>query len=110
MTVLGIRMRFRNTFIFSQQRLHGAAVVLFACCGALFADTYPRQPGIDPLNVPLLTGSAKLSEASCLDTVWPTLDTAEKAAVLSDEPALRQLVALHGADPITAPIPARRAG
>ena len=47
-----------------------------------------RRPGIDPLNVPLLTGSAKLAEASCLDAVWPTLDTAEKAAILSDEPAL----------------------
>jgi membrane glycosyltransferase len=69
-----------------------------------------RRPGIDPLNVPLLTGSAKLAEANCLDTVWPTLDTAEKAAILSDESALRQLMALHHAGPLTEPTPARRAG
>jgi membrane glycosyltransferase len=54
-----------------------------------------RQPGIDPLNVALLTGSAKLEESDSLNAVWPTLDPAEKAAVLSDERALERLVALH---------------
>ncbi|HEX4366527.1 MAG TPA: glucans biosynthesis glucosyltransferase MdoH, partial [Rhodopila sp.] len=67
----------------------------------------PRRPGLDPLNVPMLTGAAKLAEASCLDTVWPTLDTAERAAVLSDETALRQLLELHRANPLTASAPAR---
>jgi membrane glycosyltransferase len=53
-----------------------------------------RRPGIDPLDVPLLTGSAKLSEADRLAPVWPTLSTAEKAAVLSDRSALERLIAL----------------
>jgi membrane glycosyltransferase len=69
-----------------------------------------RRPGVDPLNVPLLTGSAKLSEATCLDIVWPTLNAAEKAAILSDERALKQLVALYLADAQAVPIQARRAG
>lgn len=58
-----------------------------------------RRPGIDPLNVPLLTGSAKLAETDCLEAVWPTLNAAEKIAVLSDDRALDQLVTLHSADP-----------
>ena len=53
-----------------------------------------RRPGIDPLNVPLLTGSAKLAEADRLDRVWPALDPAEKTAVLSDTAALQRLLAL----------------
>jgi membrane glycosyltransferase len=56
-----------------------------------------RRPGIDPLNVALLTGSAKLAETDCLDSVWPKLDLVERAAVLSDERALDRLVALHRA-------------
>jgi membrane glycosyltransferase len=56
-----------------------------------------RRPGIDPLNVALLTGSVKLAEADCIETVWPTLTAAEKAAILTDERALERLVALHGA-------------
>ncbi|HEX3878537.1 MAG TPA: M1 family metallopeptidase, partial [Bryobacteraceae bacterium] len=43
-------MRFRNTFIFSQRRLYGTAAILFAYCGAVFADTYARQPGIDAIH------------------------------------------------------------
>jgi membrane glycosyltransferase len=69
-----------------------------------------RRPGIDPLDVPLLTGSAKLAEASCLDTAWPTLNAAEKAAILSDEHGLKQLVTLHLDDAQAAPVQARRAG
>ena len=69
-----------------------------------------RRPGIDPLNVALLTGLAKLTETDCLQTVWPSLSPAEKAAILSDERALKQLMALHLADPKVASIPARRAG
>jgi membrane glycosyltransferase len=69
-----------------------------------------RRPGVDPLNVALLTGSAKLSEADRLQSVWPALSTAEKAAVLSDEAALKQLLALHRGAAEAAPAPARRAG
>ncbi len=53
-----------------------------------------RRPGIDPLNVALLTGQAKLDEASGLDTAWASLGSAEKAAVLSDRAALERLSAL----------------
>jgi membrane glycosyltransferase len=65
-----------------------------------------RRPGIDPLNVALLTGTAKLAEAECLDSVWPKLDTAEKTAVLSDGQALDRLVALHQAALASGPFPA----
>lgn len=54
-----------------------------------------RKPGIDPLNVPLLTGGAKLAEATCLQTAWPMLSTLEKAAVLSDAHGIDQLAGLH---------------
>ncbi len=60
----------------------------------------PRRPGIDPLNVALLTGTAKLAEAACLDPVWADLSAAEKAAVLSDGQALDRLVALYRTDPM----------
>ena len=30
----------------------------------------PRRPGIDPLDVPLLTGKAKLEEARDLSAAW----------------------------------------
>jgi membrane glycosyltransferase len=53
-----------------------------------------RRPGIDPLNVPLLTGAAKLIEAKRAEQVWPTLDAAEKMAVLNDRTALERLLAL----------------
>ena len=56
-----------------------------------------RRPGIDPLNIKLLTGSAKLAETDSLQVVWPTLDAAEKAAILADERALERLVALDRA-------------
>jgi membrane glycosyltransferase len=53
-----------------------------------------RRPGVDPLNVALLTGSARLAESDCLDAVWPTLSAAEKVAVLSNRPALDRLEAV----------------
>jgi membrane glycosyltransferase len=53
-----------------------------------------RRPGVDPLDVPLLTGSAKLSEADRLEAVWPTLSAAEKAAVLSDRTELDMMLTL----------------
>jgi membrane glycosyltransferase len=57
-----------------------------------------RRPGVDPLDVPLLTGTAKLGEAERLGAVWPTLSTPERAAVLSDRRGLEALVALWGSD------------
>jgi membrane glycosyltransferase len=66
-----------------------------------------RRPGIDPLNIPLVTGAARLSEAAILDTVWPTLSAAEMTAVLSDEAAIDRLVMLL--DPRTAGNPASAA-
>jgi membrane glycosyltransferase len=54
----------------------------------------PRRPGIDPLNVSLLTGTARLAEARDLASAWPTLDAAERTAVLSDAAALDRLLAL----------------
>jgi membrane glycosyltransferase len=57
-----------------------------------------RRPGIDPLDVPLLTGAAKLAEADHLAPVWPTLSAAEKAAVLSDRSALEALLAVYRSD------------
>jgi membrane glycosyltransferase len=57
-----------------------------------------RRPGIDPLDVPLLTGTAKLAEADRLDRVWPTLSSVEQVAVLSDGSALEALVRLYRSD------------
>jgi membrane glycosyltransferase len=57
-----------------------------------------RRQRIDPLNVALLIGTARLAEAECLETVWPTLSPAEKAAVLSDGPAMDRLLALARLD------------
>ncbi|HEX3574218.1 MAG TPA: glucans biosynthesis glucosyltransferase MdoH, partial [Rhodopila sp.] len=58
----------------------------------------PRRPGIDPLNVPLLTGAAKIAEATSLDAVWPTLTQAEKTAILADARTLETLVTLARPD------------
>ncbi|MEA2789725.1 MAG: rane glycosyltransferase, partial [Acetobacteraceae bacterium] len=56
-----------------------------------------RRPGVDPLNVALLTGAARLTEADNVQAVWPTLSAAEKVAVLSDAHALDQVFAAYGA-------------
>jgi membrane glycosyltransferase len=58
-----------------------------------------RRKGIDPLDVALLVGTAKLEEAERLETAWPTLSAAEQAAVLADGAALDRLVRLAGGDP-----------
>jgi membrane glycosyltransferase len=63
----------------------------------------PRRPGIDPLNVALLTGAAKLNEADCRETVWPHLGQAEKSAVLLDAHALDRLSELDSGDETTMP-------
>jgi membrane glycosyltransferase len=62
-----------------------------------------RRRGVDPLDVPLLTGMAKIDEADRLDAVWPTLTAAEKTAVLSDAAALDRLVALDHGETIRRP-------
>jgi len=54
----------------------------------------PRRARIDPLNVDLLTGAAKLAEALSLQTVWAALSVAERTAVLSDSAALDRMIAL----------------
>jgi membrane glycosyltransferase len=51
----------------------------------------PRRKRIDPINVALLVGRAKLDEAVALDEVWPTLTRPERTAVLSDVGALTRL-------------------
>jgi membrane glycosyltransferase len=56
----------------------------------------PRRPRIDPLNVPLLSGRARLAEADDLASAWRSLDQAERMAVLSDGAALERLVVLAG--------------
>jgi membrane glycosyltransferase len=62
-----------------------------------------RRRGIDPLDVPLLTGSAKLSEADRLGLVWPTLNAAERASVLGDRSALDRMLALFRAEGLREP-------
>jgi membrane glycosyltransferase len=67
-----------------------------------------RRRGVDPLDVPLLTGMAKIDEADRLDAVWPTLTAAEKTAVLSDAAALDRLVALDHGETIRRPATSAR--
>jgi membrane glycosyltransferase len=66
----------------------------------------PRRPGIDPLDVPALTGRARLHEAArlhevarlremdSLESAWAALAPAERSAVLADATGLDCLVAL----------------
>ena len=56
----------------------------------------PRRPGIDPLNVPLLTGRAKLREAGNLPAAWNSMTRDERAACLGDAKALHLMAALRG--------------
>jgi len=56
----------------------------------------PRRPRIDPLDVPALTGRARLHEADSLQTGWAALAPAERTAVLADATGLDCLVALSG--------------
>jgi membrane glycosyltransferase len=53
----------------------------------------PRRPGIDPLDVPLLTGRAKLEEARDLDSGWTLMTREERAACLADAEALDLITA-----------------
>jgi membrane glycosyltransferase len=56
----------------------------------------PRRPRIDPVDVALLVGRAKLDEALSVDQAWAGLTRAERTAVLSDEAALARLGELSG--------------
>ncbi len=56
----------------------------------------PRRPRIDPVDVALLVGRAKLDEALSVDEAWAGLTRAERTAVLSDEAALARLGELSG--------------
>jgi membrane glycosyltransferase len=55
----------------------------------------PRRPRVDPLDVALLVGRAKLEEAASVDDAWDDLTRAERTAVLSDGSALTRLAELH---------------
>ena len=55
----------------------------------------PRRPGIDPIDVALLVGRAKLDEAVSLQAAWAGLMRAERTAVLSDDAALTRLADLQ---------------
>jgi membrane glycosyltransferase len=51
----------------------------------------PRRARIDPVNVDLLVGRAKLDEAASVQAAWRSLTRAEQAAVLADDGALTRL-------------------
>jgi membrane glycosyltransferase len=55
----------------------------------------PRRPRLDPFDVPLLVGRAKLAEAERLDAAWAALTPQERAACLNDTEALNRLAALE---------------
>jgi len=59
----------------------------------------PRRPGIDPIDVALLVGRAKLDEAVSLQAAWPGLLRTEQTAVLSDDAALTRLADLRSTCP-----------
>jgi len=59
----------------------------------------PRRPDIDPIDVALLVGRAKLDEAVSLPTAWAGLLRAERTAVLSDDGGLTRLAELRSAGP-----------
>ncbi len=53
----------------------------------------PRRPGIDPLDVALLTGRAKLVEAQSLTSGWASMNRDERIACLADAGALDLVIA-----------------
>jgi membrane glycosyltransferase len=53
----------------------------------------PRRGWIEPLEVPLLTGRAKLEEAPTLALAWANMTIDERAACLADGPALDVIIA-----------------
>lgn len=48
----------------------------------------PRRPGVDPLDVPLLVGTAKLREAASLASAWTAMSRDERRACLLNATAL----------------------
>jgi membrane glycosyltransferase len=55
-----------------------------------------RRPWVDPLEVPLLTGRARLEEAPDLSAAWACMTREEQAACLADSQALTLIVARSG--------------
>jgi membrane glycosyltransferase len=56
----------------------------------------PRRKWIEPLEVALLTGRAKLEEAPSLAAAWTSMTREERAACLADGPALDLMIARVG--------------
>jgi membrane glycosyltransferase len=54
----------------------------------------PRRPRVDPIDVALVLGRAKVEEAETLEGALRTLSTPELAAVLGDAAALQCLSTL----------------
>jgi membrane glycosyltransferase len=69
----------------------------------------PRQPWVDPPEVPLLTGRLKLEEAPSLPAAWAAMSNEEQAACLADAAALDLMVARssEGAEPVAAALDQR---
>jgi membrane glycosyltransferase len=53
-----------------------------------------RRPGVDPIDVTLLTARAKIEEAETLDAVFQQLSAQELAVALGDAPSLDRLVTM----------------
>jgi membrane glycosyltransferase len=53
----------------------------------------PRRPWVEPLEIPLLTGRARLEEAPTLAMAWANMTNDEQAACLADRAALDLIVA-----------------
>lgn len=58
----------------------------------------PRRPGHDPIDVPLLVGLAKITEAETLRAALDPLSRQEKAAILGSAEGLDRLMALAQGD------------
>jgi membrane glycosyltransferase len=53
----------------------------------------PRRRWVEPLEVPLLTGRARLEEAPTLAAAWAAMTGEERVACLADGPALEVIAA-----------------
>jgi len=52
----------------------------------------PRTPWVDPPEIPLLVGRARIEEAPSLAMAWQSMTNEERAACLADGPALELIV------------------
>ncbi len=84
----------RRTVPMPGRLLHDPA--LFAAHRAMLPP--PRDPWVDPLEIPLLTGRAVLEEAPNLSMAWSKMTNEEKAACLANGPALRVIAARASGD------------